>query len=92
MLSRRSIITGLMSLVAAPTIVRASSLMPVRYQISWERVITVVGFDQFGKRRFEEIVWPIGEIRPSVYGERPWSRIESISVSPLAQVSRRIVA
>jgi hypothetical protein len=35
MLSRRGLITGLISFVAAPAIVRASSLMPVR-AIAWE--------------------------------------------------------
>ena len=30
MLNRRGLITGLISLVAAPTIVRASSLMPIK--------------------------------------------------------------
>jgi hypothetical protein len=33
-LSRRSLITGLISLVAAPAIVRAGSLMPVKQMLS----------------------------------------------------------
>jgi hypothetical protein len=34
MLNRRGLITGLISLVAAPAIVRASNLMPVKMMIS----------------------------------------------------------
>jgi hypothetical protein len=38
-LSRRSLITGLVSFVAAPAIVRASSLMPVKaYEIPVEEI------------------------------------------------------
>jgi hypothetical protein len=38
-LSRRSLITGFASLLAAPAIVRASSLMPVKAPISGDEII-----------------------------------------------------
>lgn len=37
--SRRSLITGLVSFVAAPAIVRASSLMPVKRTLSFEELL-----------------------------------------------------
>ena len=49
-LSRRSLITGLISLVAAPAIVRAGSLMPVKQMI--EPVRFAVGPVYVGERWF----------------------------------------
>lgn len=41
MMERRSFITGLISLVAAPAIVRAGSLMPVRTMVAEPMIIPV---------------------------------------------------
>jgi hypothetical protein len=90
MFTRRGIISGLISFLAAPAIVRASSLMPVRALVIAEkplkRIITVVGFDEFGNRKFELLDYPIGLPMPSVFGDHPWQKIESISVGPLVHV------
>ena len=50
MIGRRSFITGLVSLVAAPAIVRAASLMPVK-SVSLRSVITPseVNIDLYGR-------------------------------------------
>lgn len=44
MINRRSLITGLISLVAAPAIVRAGSLMPVRNYAATGGLITLPNF------------------------------------------------
>lgn len=52
-LSRRSLITGLVSLVAAPAIVRASSLMPVKTWVPLEGATAyqiALLQDEFNKR------------------------------------------
>ncbi len=42
-LSRRSLITGLISFVAAPAIVRAGSLMPVKVMVpAWPQLVTYI--------------------------------------------------
>jgi hypothetical protein len=46
MLNRRSLITGLISLVAAPAIVRVGSLMPVKVMVEFEPV-TGVGWSGY---------------------------------------------
>ena len=54
MISRRSLITGLISLVAAPAIVRAGSLMPVK-----QMVTTRVGYTSLDPAAIYQIteVW-----------------------------------
>lgn len=47
MIERRSFITGLVSLVAAPAIVRAGSLMPVRVVVEAEPMWIPVGNSQW---------------------------------------------
>ena len=49
MLNRRTLITGLISLVAAPAIVRASSLMPVKTIIIPPSHLT---YDEWARRSF----------------------------------------
>lgn len=59
-LSRRSLITGLISLVAAPAIVRASNLMPVKLMVP-----TVRGFDGacYGTSAHHDYSGPIALLR-----------------------------
>lgn len=57
-LSRRSLITGLISLVAAPAIVRAGSLMPVKLMMTdaeWEEGVGV--YRASAAPEFDEIRW-----------------------------------
>lgn len=45
MLDRRKFLTGLISLVAAPAIVRAGSLMPVKADADWRYLVRAVDID-----------------------------------------------
>jgi len=46
--TKRSLITGLVCLIAAPAIVRATSLMPVKPVRWWEPEYWVEGYDVYG--------------------------------------------
>jgi hypothetical protein len=59
---RRSFLVGLGSLMAAPAIVHASNLMPVKsFKMGWEYVIE--GVNQFGEAITERIVLPFSPTR-----------------------------
>lgn len=66
-LSRRSLITGLISLVAAPAIVRAGSLMPVKvWPIeSGEEILSngiIIRWKATYAARVVSMHWPSGEL------------------------------
>jgi hypothetical protein len=80
MIERRSFITGLISLVAAPAIVRVGSLMPVR---------SMVGLDEWGSSvEWQDLVEAQRQInlRHSValnYAERRWITLaEALEMFP----------
>jgi hypothetical protein len=50
MINRRSLITGLVSFVAAPTIVRATSLMPINAGL-----VPAISFDELNRLIMESI-------------------------------------
>jgi hypothetical protein len=62
MIGRRSFIAGLVSAFAAPAIVRASSIMPVRRPpllVPGFNLITVRGWDEYGEPIIETYRIPI---------------------------------
>ena len=62
-LNRRGLLIGLGSLIAAPAIVRVSSLMPVKvFKAGWEYVVE--GVDQYGLPVIERISLPARPIGP----------------------------
>ncbi len=65
-IERRSLITGLISLIAAPAIVRATSLMPVKVfdPVYYWRID---GYDEYG--------FPVSELLPP--NREKWSRVFS---------------
>ncbi len=60
LLTRRSLLGGLAALLAAPAIVRAQSLMPIKVPPLWvppqEAIIYILGTDQFGRYMVERMV------------------------------------
>jgi hypothetical protein len=50
MINRRSLITGFVSFVAAPTIVRATSLMPINAGLA-----PAISFDEFNRQIMDSI-------------------------------------
>lgn len=79
-LSRRSLITGLASFVAAPAIVRAASIMPVK---AWEPLYPSVYFTLND-----------GTMKRFVYDDyrRAWDEIADLVTNPPFPTSREIQA
>jgi hypothetical protein len=77
-LSRRSLITGLISLVAAPAIVRVSSLMPVKAYVpetfDWSPYYTVypTGSLQCDPIVFKDIMYWVTKAEPQIV---QWSSV-----------------
>ena len=79
-LTRRSILTGLTASFAAPAIVRASSLMPIRARI----------FDPFYlDSRVSRYLWDLGmRIHGAVvYGNPEWSPMRFTGLEPFFDLS-----
>lgn len=83
MLSRRGLITGLISLAAAPAIVRASSLMPVKQMLETPTLTTMrfVGYGGgFSSGEVAATIWYMNEdhIEPIAFN-RFFARVEHLN-------------